>query len=262
MAISINIHTHMWGALTSVLILGIHAMALFDAVPASLQTLTHAAIFRSRAPASSLLRHRGIDWLDIAGFATFLLCAVACLGLSSTFHTLSCHSRSVARRCNALDYLGIVFMIVGSFLPALHYGFFCRPHWQLFYGIGITALGAMAAWVVLSPHYSTPEFRPYRTAIFLALGLSAVIPVAHGTLIQGYSSLRDTMGLDFLITSGSLYVVGALLYALRIPERFAPGTFDYVGASHQIFHVCILLAAFSHYISLRKAFDFSQSLTC
>jgi hypothetical protein len=28
-------------------------------------------------------------------------------------------------------------------------------------------------------------------------------------------------------------IVGALLYAERMPERFFPGSFDYVGASHQ-----------------------------
>lgn len=26
-----------------------------------------------------------------------------------------------------------------------------------------------------------------------------------------------------------------------------PGTFDYFGASHQIFHVCVVLAVLSHY---------------
>lgn len=64
------------------------------------------------------------------------------------------------------------------------------------------------------------------------------------------------MGLDWLVAGGALYVIGAGLYVLRIPERFSPGTFDYFGASHQIFHVLILLAAFSHYVSIRRSYTF------
>jgi adiponectin receptor len=53
-----------------------------------------------------------------------------------------------------------------------------------------------------------------------------------------------------------MYVIGALLYMARIPERLSPGTFDYFGASHQIFHVLILLAAASHYICIRRSYTF------
>lgn len=69
------------------------------------------------------------------------------------------------------------------------------------------------------------------------------------------------MGLNYLVLSGALYIAGALLYANRIPEKFFPGKFDYLGASHQIFHVFILLAAFCHYVSLRRAFNFWHSVT-
>lgn len=44
-----------------------------------------------------------------------------------------------------------------------------------------------------------------------------------------------------------------------MPERFAPGRFDYVGASHQIFHCFILAAALAHFVCLRRAHDFWKS---
>lgn len=111
-------------------------------------------------------------------------------------------------------------------------------------------------YIVLSPSYATPAYRPHRTAVFLVLGLSAIVPVAHVVSMYGYHTISHTMGLNYLILSGLLYVVGALLYALRVPERFAPGRFDMVGASHQIFHVLILAAAAAHYISIRRAYAF------
>lgn len=102
-------------------------------------------------------------------------------------------------------------------------------------------------YTVMSRRYSTPAYRPIRTSVFLALGLSAIVPVAHICAMYGVSpllsSLRQgwaadlllpkfeaisrTMGVHWLIASGAMYVVGACTYMLRIPERFSPGTFDY-----------------------------------
>jgi len=40
---------------------------------------------------------------------------------------------------------------------------------------------------------------------------------------------------------------GATLYALRIPEKIHPGKFDMWLNSHQLFHLCIVVAAAIHY---------------
>ena len=123
--------------------------------------------------------------IDIAGFACFFTGAVLCLTFSSSFHCFQSHSKDVAKRCNKLDYVGIVVMICGSFVPALHYGFHCHPHIQLAYTIGVLALGGLAVFFVVNPTYATPAYRPIRTAIFLALGLSAIFPTTHVVLIYG-----------------------------------------------------------------------------
>lgn len=44
--------------------------------------------------------------------------------------------------------------------------------------------------------------------------------------------------------------VGAAVYALRVPERFKPGRFDYLFNSHQLFHIAVVVAAFVHYQSV------------
>jgi len=48
------------------------------------------------------------------------------------------------------------------------------------------------------------------------------------------------------LTGGALYGLGAIMYALKIPERFFPKRFDMVGASHQIFHFAVISAALLH----------------
>lgn len=66
-------------------------------------------------------------------FACFFAGAVACLGMSATYHALSNHSPAVSRVGNKLDYIGIVFLIIGSYVPAMYYGFFCRPDLMTIY---------------------------------------------------------------------------------------------------------------------------------
>jgi adiponectin receptor len=64
---------------------------------------------------------------DVYVFSCFFFGAVACLGMSATYHTISNHSHEVAVLGNKLDYLGIVFLIWGSFIPVLYYAFQSEP---------------------------------------------------------------------------------------------------------------------------------------
>ncbi len=64
---------------------------------------------------------------DVYVFGCFFLGAVVCLGMSATYHATCNHSHEVATFGNKLDYLGIVFLICGSFIPSIYYGFTCRP---------------------------------------------------------------------------------------------------------------------------------------
>lgn len=67
------------------------------------------------------------------------------------------------------------------------------------------------------------------------------------------------MGLRWMLLQGALYVIGAMIYAGRVPERWAPGRFDLVGASHQVFHCFVVAAAVSHMYGLVVAFDWAHS---
>ena len=95
--------------------------------------------------------------------------------------------------------------------------------------------------------------------MFVLMGLSSVVPVLHGIKLYGVQHLRQSIGLDWVVMQGVLYIVGAGLYAARIPEKWSPGTFDIWGSSHQIFHVLVVLAAISHLVGLLIAFDYAHS---
>jgi adiponectin receptor len=60
----------------------------------------------------------------------------------------------------------------------------------------------------------------------------------------------------FWIAGGAAYIFGCLLYILRFPERFWPGKFDFVGSSHQIFHIMVFVGvALHHYASVDTYYD-------
>ncbi|KAF2803787.1 HlyIII-domain-containing protein [Mytilinidion resinicola] len=195
---------------------------------------------------------------DVFVFSCFFAGAAACMGMSAAFHTISNHSHAVASFGNKLDYLGIVFLIWGSFVPSIYYGFQTQPDLIRRYWAMITTLGAGTAVVATHPKFRTPALRPFRAAMFIALGLSAVFPVLHGVKIYGVTMMRDMIGLDYVVAQGFFYILGAVIYACRVPERLSPGTFDIWGSSHQIFHFFVVLAAATHLVGLLKAFDYEH----
>jgi adiponectin receptor len=70
---------------------------------------------------------------DVIAFSCFFLGAALCLGMSATYHTISNHSPMVNQIGNQLDYVGIVLLITGSFIPSIYYGFWCDPVLQKVY---------------------------------------------------------------------------------------------------------------------------------
>ncbi|KAI4222739.1 MAG: hypothetical protein LQ349_007579 [Xanthoria aureola] len=237
---TINIHSHLLGSFLF-LFIGI-SFYLFDG---------------RRDPA--------VETADVVVFGIFFAAVVGCLGTSAVYHTVSCHSERWAARANRGDYVGIVGLIWGSFVPSLWYGFGCagdeglrRAYWSK---ISILALGC--ALVSILPQFRTPKWRPFRASMFVAMGLSAAIPVLHGVKRYGMQPMNDRIGLPWLVLQGCLYVLGAGIYAARVPERFAPGRFDVWGSSHQVFHVLILCAAMAHLMGLLRAYEYSKTaLVC
>ena len=78
---------------------------------------------------------------DVLAFSCFFLGTLLCLGMSATYHTIGNHSPRVNRIGNQLDYVGIVLLISGSFVPSIYYGFWCHPYLQLVY------------WAMVSPWF-------------------------------------------------------------------------------------------------------------
>lgn len=276
---SVNIWTHLGGAIVAAL-LGLTLYIESSAIAAYWASLNHTLPTVASwlaATTATALTATGLDDLvqplvassTAAGdpSATLVLScfaggAIACLGMSATYHALSNHSPAVARWGNKLDYTGIVFLIVGSYVPTLYYGFFCHKWWMTVYLYSIGILGTACLVVSWLEHFRTPAWRPYRAMLFVGLGASGVVPIVHSllflepgaTLGARYASINAKIGLEWVLLQGALYIAGAFLYGARWPERQWPGKFDIWGSSHQIFHVFVVAAAAAHLRGVLQAY--------
>jgi len=64
------------------------------------------------------------------------------------------------------------------------------------------------------------------------------------TLVEGH--------LGWFYGMAGIYLSGTFLYARRIPERWLPGKLDLLGHSYQLFHVAVVMAAFSHLVGIER----------
>ncbi|KIW68104.1 hypothetical protein PV04_04071 [Phialophora macrospora] len=224
-------------------------------IPATLSLPFAVVLYKVLKP-----RYDHASMADVIAMSCFFAGAAFCLGISASFHTLSNHSPSVARFWNQLDYAGISLLIAGSFVPSVYYGFWCHPVKQWTYWIMICSLGVACTTMSVLPRFRTPEWRPIRALMFVGMGISAVFPVFEGLRIFGLEDMEKQMGLSWVVLQGALYILGAGLYAARIPEAWYPGKFDTLGSSHQIFHILIVLAALCHLRGLLKAFDYRHGM--
>lgn len=147
-----------------------------------------------------------------------------------------------------LDYSGIAFLIMGSTYPPTFYPLACEPYHKvrnIF--ILISTVSNVTMFLLLQiPYLTSPQCRAFRALGFIVLGIAAAVPMMY----MSFEPPNPYIGYFDIWTywiGGFMYIGGALLYMLRIPERFKKRTFDYIGSSHQIFHVCVVTGAFWHF---------------
>lgn len=185
---------------------------------------------------------------DYVIMTVFLAAAAKCLLCSSIFHTLSPHKRHAYHlRFLYLDYCGISTLICGSFATYLHYGFYNKPFWQCFYYAVVALLELGGMLLPLFDFFSRVQFRVWRTLIYIGMGVVLFVLCCHAMWDVGIAKFVGMIGPANIAGELLIYLAGAFIYLVRYPERLIPGRVDLLCHSHQIWHVCILVASFFHY---------------
>ncbi|CAH8846485.1 unnamed protein product [Trichobilharzia szidati] len=112
----------------------------------------------------SFLVRPGLDihWQEKMVVQVFFVSAILALGFSWLFHTVYCHSERVGKLFNKLDYMGIALLVIGSFVPWIHYSFYCHKPFKFVYITAVLILGSICAFVCTQDYFLSPAYRVAR----------------------------------------------------------------------------------------------------
>ena len=202
-----------------------------------------------------------LNYTPIYPLVINIFSACFCMGCSATFHLMFVKNLYCQQTLARLDYGGISVLIFGSAYPILTYGLACNEVTVLKYVYeSILAVACIGCFIVtLIPKFDTEKYRKVRGIMYIILGLSTGSIFVMFTFVSEY--VTPHYGWLYAL-GGYIYIQGAIIYMIRVPERCKPGRFDFCGASHQIFHFAVLGASLLHYWCNYNAFRNRQEMTC
>ncbi|XP_010873751.1 membrane progestin receptor gamma-B isoform X1 [Esox lucius] len=97
--------------------------------------------------------------------------------------------------------------------------------------------------IIRFPEYQFPKFAKFlRIVAFAYPYLFDNIPLFYRVFLCVGDGCTDNNANVLHHTHIALAFLTAFLYTTHLPERLAPGSFDYIGHSHQLFHVCGIIS--------------------
>jgi adiponectin receptor len=168
-----------------------------------------------------------------------------------------------------MDYLGIAGLIFGSFFSVLYYLFYCDRFYMKLYQYTMAALCTLTAAIATHPTFDLNEYKHIRFAVFGTTCLFALVPYSD-ILIRFWRGSAMWLNIHYYVLSSvAIYTLGGVMFANKFPEKFlsrhewkGDGRFDVWGASHQLWHVCVVAALTLHFYGLVDAVSDSREKQC
>jgi len=165
-----------------------------------------------------------------ASLAIYGLTLVLMFSASALYHLVDAGPR-VTLFLRKLDHSSIYLLIAGTYTPlCLHYftGFWRIGFLAVIWSLALLGI-AVKLVVINAPRWLT-------AGLYLVMGWLSVAAVGEilSTVPPG--------ALFWLVLGGLFYTGGAVVYILKKPDPF-PGVFGF----HEIWHIFVILGAFSHF---------------
>jgi adiponectin receptor len=161
--------------------------------------------------------------VDQVVLLAYCVCMLVCFACSATMHLFQCTSKANNDFLDKTDFLGVLILLWGSNLPMLYFGFACHVVIrQSLFAVSTTLIVA-AAFVVYAP--ATPKVLAY--IIFASVVLYGWTQAVYEVFIHGVTSKRAHLVIICYARAFGCYIIGIILYASKVPERFvAPRKLD------------------------------------
>lgn len=191
---------------------------------------------------------------DIFIAAIFFFAACQCLICSIIWHTMnSVADVSLISMFACVDYTGISLLIAASIMTTEYTAFYCEPVSRWIYMVTTAILGVGGVILPWHPRFNGQDMAWARVAFYVALSATGFLPVLQLSLTRGLDAafaFYTPIGKSLLV-----YLIGAVVYASKVPERWCPGMFDYVGGSHNLWHIAVLGGILFHYTAMQDFFS-------
>jgi adiponectin receptor len=190
---------------------------------------------------------------DIFIAAVFFFAACKCLVCSTIWHTMNSIShQTLLERFACVDYTGISLLVAASIMTTEYAAFYCEPVSRWTYMLITAGLGIGGVILPWHPTFNRADMAWARVLFYCSLALTGFLPFGQLAYSRGIAWAQYFYAP--LTKSLVVYMTGACLYASKVPERFCPGWFDYVGCSHNIWHVAVLGGIVFHYLAMQTMF--------
>lgn len=200
-----------------------------------------------------------------ASETAFVLLFVACLQLqllsSAMYHLFGYTSPDLDRLLLRLDISGIVAVLFAAFALGLQNGFDQHPHLKQLYLTAVCVPLLIAVLLTLSPHVHHSCIWNTRTAAFVSVFAIALVPITHWIELDEAGCSQVT--LPSVVTTFAFALSGVIIYVTRFPESIKQHPFlDFVGQSHNWWHVCAFLASACWFESMLMYYDCRHKGVC
>lgn len=173
----------------------------------------------------------------------FCLCFMTCLLLSTFYHVFSCHSKEYYECCLRFDLMGISLSLWGCYIPSIYYGFYCFKIWRTFYTAAVVMMMLLnMAFQICPKRVYTKKTDYRRVTFFVLMCLFGVFPAIHWVYMLGLSNALVLTFIPKVVMMYAFGLIAFIFYITKVPEKLKPGWFDYIGSSHQIWHIAVLAA--------------------
>ncbi|XP_012992400.1 progestin and adipoQ receptor family member 3a isoform X2 [Esox lucius] len=212
----------------------------------------------------SVLPGTGASREDYVIYSIGLFCFQLCLLCSVGFHLFCCHrSEKTGRRWMALDYAGIFIGTLGCYVPGVFHAFYCNNYWRQVYLVTVLAMILAVFFAQIHPHYLSKQWQHLRSVMFCSVAGYSVIPTLHWVWLNGGFSSELVQA--FIPRVLGMYAIAALafvFYVSKVPERYFPGQLNYLGSSHQVWHVLLVLMFYWWHRSALLILDYRHTHPC
>lgn len=186
-------------------------------------------------------------------------CFFACF-FSAIFHWFNCVTLQCHTCLRSFDFSGIGFNVIAVAWPTLYLTFYCNPTIYYIFAGWLAILTTLLLAVPFLKIIYTHDL--LRISIYV---LSSAVPFfcfIYTVLTEGYSA--KIIGFLFVnvFLAYVVFGVGVIIYRSRYPERLYPGQFNYLFASHQIWHCLVVLGQLVLYRGIQAAANRRTATSC